>query len=172
MLTNFENINDVNVIFLQDFFEKDGKYFVDIVGYIEEVEFHTWLSLRKKREDFNRKIGEVGKWEKTSDKKTERAIRKNENKFYEVSPKLSQSLDNRSLLEKLSGTSHVRFERFTFRRNGNGTEQIFVNNKSTGCWIDSNNKIGSYSKGGPDVTNWLMYYGYSFKESMKIINQL
>lgn len=61
-------------------------------------------------------------------------------------------------LKILSGTEYVKGDIYLFKKNANGTHQIIVNDKSTGCWIDEKNMIGSYDKGGPFLFHWLKWY--------------
>jgi hypothetical protein len=81
----------------------------------------------------------------------------------------AMSLDCELALKRLSGTRYVQNEHYTFRDNGNGTNQIYVNGKSTSCWIDSNRKIGSSSKGGPGIAQWLHWHGHSYPEVRQIL---
>lgn len=98
--------------------------------------------------------------------------------FYRLQPPPSGSVTDFSLWQKisslnchealmrLSGHPMVNFETYTFRRCSNGNLNIFVNGKSTSCWIDRNNQIGSLNKGGPTIYNWLRFYGHE-KETIK-----
>lgn len=81
----------------------------------------------------------------------------------------AMSLDCELALKRLSGTRHVNCEHFSFRPNSNGTLQILVNGKSSPAWIDQNKKIGSSSKGGPGVAQWLHWYGHSYSEVRQIL---
>jgi hypothetical protein len=70
-------------------------------------------------------------------------------------------------LMKFSGSSVVRGETFTFRFQAGGKKNIYVNGKSTSCWIDTDGLIGSNDRGGPTIAQWLKWYGNSYKEIMK-----
>ena len=70
----------------------------------------------------------------------------------------ARKLDSRMMLEKLSGTNWMWHDTLNFTRNTNGTDQICVNWKPTGAWIDSNGLIGSKSWGWPYRINWLLWY--------------
>jgi len=85
-------------------------------------------------------------------------------KSYPTNQKGSCILD----LLLLSGTPELQGERFEVRPNYDGTYQILVNKKNTGNWIDKNGFIGSYSGGGPTIIQWIKWYGYSYKEALKI----
>lgn len=62
-------------------------------------------------------------------------------------------------LAAVSGTEYVNYDKYTLRNNHNGTFQILVNGKSTGCWLDRLGYIGSTSGGGPTIRHWLSWYG-------------
>lgn len=68
-------------------------------------------------------------------------------------------LDSKMMLEEFSWTWWVSWDTITFKRNTNWTEQIYVNNKSTWCWIDKNWYIGSSDKWWPTWIQWLKRYG-------------
>ncbi len=74
-------------------------------------------------------------------------------------------------LSSLSGTHWVNGDEFTFRRNHNGTEQIWVNGKSSSCWIDKNGMIGSHDKGGPSLWQWLHWYYRDYKKVKQIMQE-
>lgn len=50
-------------------------------------------------------------------------------------------MDTKTMLLEISGSSWVNGEVIDFVRNHNGTEQIIINGRSTGAWIDHNGKI-------------------------------
>lgn len=58
-------------------------------------------------------------------------------------------LDNKQMLLELSGTRWLDWEVIEFKKNGNWTEQIWCNGKSTWCRLDKNWMIGSSDKGWP-----------------------
>lgn len=74
-------------------------------------------------------------------------------------------------LEILSGLSCVNGDRFTFKRNANGTYQIWSNGKSTACWIDQNGMIGSHDGAGPSLVSWIKWYNYSFEDAKAILQE-
>lgn len=80
-------------------------------------------------------------------------------------------MDQMAALQRLSGTEFVNGEQFAFRQNANGNKNIFVNGKSTSCFIDREYKIGS-AEGGPTVWQWLKYYGHSDKTIFQIVKQI
>jgi hypothetical protein len=81
-------------------------------------------------------------------------------------------LNCRDALERLSGTGAVNGESFTFRRVSNGNQNIFVDGKGTSCWVDAHGRIGSMSKGGPTVYNWLLWYRMPPAEAVKVLKSI
>lgn len=85
----------------------------------------------------------------------------------------SEMLDSVGALEglrRLSGTSYVNGESYEFRRNSNGNLNIWVNGKSTSCFI-ANDKVFS-SQASPTILQWLEYYGHSKNRAWEIIEEL
>lgn len=83
-----------------------------------------------------------------------------------------KNMDTKTMLSEISGSSWVSGETIEFSKNHNGTEQIVVNGKSTGAWIDKNWKIGSSAGGWPNRTNWVFWYGIcDGKEMARWINE-
>lgn len=80
------------------------------------------------------------------------------------------SLDHEYALKKLSGTKYVNSEVYSFVPVFGGKLNIFVNGKSTNCFIDKDKKIGAVP-GGPTVFQWLRYFGHSDKECYRIIKE-
>lgn len=68
-------------------------------------------------------------------------------------------LDSKMMLEEFSWSRWLSWDQITFKRNSWGTEQIYVNGKSTWCWIDKNGLIWSWDKGWPTRIQWLKRYG-------------
>jgi hypothetical protein len=75
-------------------------------------------------------------------------------------------------LERLSGMGCVSGEQFSFKRCGNGNYNIIVDGKGTSCWIDSSGRIGSKTKGGPTLYQWLRWYGNSPGECARILKDI
>jgi hypothetical protein len=69
------------------------------------------------------------------------------------------NLDHLDVLQKFSGSSYVRGERYSFKENANGKINIFVNSKGTHCFIDQERRIGAVG-GGPTIWQWLKWYGH------------
>lgn len=81
------------------------------------------------------------------------------------------ALDCEDALARLSGSSAVNGERFSFRRNANGNLNLLVNDKSTSCWVDSSKRIGSHDKGGPTIFQWLNWYQRDAKRTVQIMRE-
>jgi len=77
-------------------------------------------------------------------------------------------MDCRDGLEQLSGTAWVNYEEYSFRDNSDGTVQIVVDGKATGCWIDEEGYIGSSAEGVYRIHGWLKYFGLTWKDIFKI----
>ena len=82
------------------------------------------------------------------------------------------NLNCEEALERLSGHPAVKGEVYSFRPNPSGTRNIFVNDKSTSCWIDRDNRIGSLSGGGPHIGRWLHWYGLSWSEVARVVKEV
>lgn len=82
------------------------------------------------------------------------------------------SLDCEMALETLSGTPHVGGETYEFKMNASGTKNIYVNDKSTSCWIDTEGRIGSMDNGGPTVAQWLNYFHKDYTKTIQIIKEV
>ncbi len=73
------------------------------------------------------------------------------------------ALDCEEGLRRLSGHAIVNGEQYTFRRTGRGNLNIFVDGKSSPCFIDENKRIGSPSGGGPTLSAWCRWFGHSWR---------
>jgi hypothetical protein len=84
------------------------------------------------------------------------------------------ALDCLEGLARLSGHHAVGGQRFTFRRNGNGSSNILVDGRGSSAWVDKSGRIGSLSKGGPTLFQWLTHsdYGNSPKQAVDVIKNL
>ena len=82
------------------------------------------------------------------------------------------SLDCEDVLNRLSGTGHVGGEVFTFKESNKGKKTIFVDGKSTSTWIDANKRIGSSDKGGPTALQWLIWYGKTKGDAVRVLKDL
>lgn len=75
-------------------------------------------------------------------------------------------------LDKLSGNPYVESEVYTFRENASGTKNIYVNGKSSSCWIDTEGRIGSMDHGGPTIAQWLNYFHKNYPKVVEIISEV
>lgn len=76
-------------------------------------------------------------------------------------------LDNKMMLQRLSGHGIVNNEHFTFRPRPTGGEYIDVNDQPADAWVDEDGMIGSNCKGGPTWIQWVAYYGRSKEDILK-----
>ena len=74
-------------------------------------------------------------------------------------------------LQKLSGSRWVSGEVFTFRKRTGGGFYIDCNGKQANCWIDHNGMIGSGSKAGPTIVQWLSFYGNDKKAIYQCLSE-
>ena len=73
-------------------------------------------------------------------------------------------LDQREALTRLSGTSIVDGQSYTFRRASRGHYNILVDGDGCSCFVDGNGRIGSMSGGGPTVVQWCKWLGKGYPE--------
>lgn len=91
-----------------------------------------------------------------------------------------ESLDQRYVLECLSGSSIVGGERFTFKRTSRGKHNLFVDKgdgfEATSNFVDSNGRIGARDSGandsGPLASTWLRFYTKDDKAIRKALVEL
>lgn len=82
------------------------------------------------------------------------------------------NLDCEYALTRLSGTEHVGFETYEFKPNASGTKNIYINGKSSSCWVDHNRRIGSADGGGPTIAQWLNWFHKDYKKTVQIIKEV
>jgi hypothetical protein len=81
----------------------------------------------------------------------------------------AHALDCEMALTRLSGHPAVAGEQYEFHRLGSGKLRIVVNGDPSGCWIDSDGKIGSCDRGGPGVAQWIRWFGHSYREVRRVL---
>ena len=77
------------------------------------------------------------------------------------------TLDNKTVLDRLSGTEIVDHQTFGFEKRTSGGLYILVNGKKADAWIDKDGFIGSGKDGGPTWIQWLQYYGRSKSDILR-----
>lgn len=82
------------------------------------------------------------------------------------------NLDCEDALRRLSGHWAVGGETYTFRSTSRGNLNLFVNGKSSSCFIDENKKIGSLQGGGPTVTAWLRWFKHPWKTVLDVLFEI
>lgn len=68
------------------------------------------------------------------------------------------SLDNKSVLVRLSGQPIVNHEIIEFKKRHPVGEYIYINGQMCDGWLDEQGKIGSGKQGGPTWIQWLGFY--------------
>ncbi len=82
------------------------------------------------------------------------------------------ALDCAEALARLSGHWSVGGERYTFKPTARGRLNIFVDGKSSSCFIDENKRIGSLAGGGPTVAQWLRWFGHEWRVVLAVIKEV
>ena len=84
------------------------------------------------------------------------------------------NIDNKTALERLSGTKYVNKEIFTFRKRDKNSLFIDVNDTPADAWLDEQGMIGSGAgkNGGPTWMQWLKYYGHDYAKIANISKSL
>ena len=78
------------------------------------------------------------------------------------------SLGNEHMLTRLSWSPIVNSEKIDFRKNNERSKQIYCNGKSTPCWIDEKDYIGSaWWAWGPTWIQWCVWYWASKTDVLK-----
>lgn len=80
-------------------------------------------------------------------------------------------LDNKHILQMMSGNQIVNNEVYTFRSRGSGGEYIDVNGEPADAWIDEHGMIGSQKGGSPTFIQWCAVCGKSKKEVAEWIKE-
>lgn len=137
-------------------------FFVKVVHYEEDVAY-TEAEMMRLFSDFTDERKELARTKSVMRKE----FRHDSGLFERI-----WNLDCEAALERLSGSSHVRGEAYSFRVNSNGNKNIFVDGKGTSCFIDRNGRIGSLDGGGPTIFQWLKWYGRSGTEAINIIKEI
>lgn len=81
-------------------------------------------------------------------------------------------LDCEEGLQRLSGHWAVGCEKYKFVRTGRGNLNIYVDGKSTSCFVDENKRIGSLSGGGPTLAQWLRWFRHDWKTVIAVLKDI
>jgi hypothetical protein len=81
------------------------------------------------------------------------------------------NIDCRDGLQRLSGHWACRGEQFTLRPCANGNWNVYVDGKSTSCFVDGNGRIGSLDNGGPTLYAWLLWYGNKPADCVAVLKE-
>lgn len=82
------------------------------------------------------------------------------------------SLDCEDGLRRMSGHWAVGGEVYTFRSTTRGNRNVFVNGKSSSCFIDENKRIGSLDGGGPTLVQWLRWFKHDWKTVIAVLKEI
>jgi hypothetical protein len=82
------------------------------------------------------------------------------------------ALDAAEGLLRLSGHWAVRGEVFTLKRAPRGRLNIWVDGRSSPCFVDENRRIGSPSGGGPTLAQWLRWYGHDWSTVIRVLKEV
>lgn len=75
-------------------------------------------------------------------------------------------------LLRLSGHWAVGGESYSFRSTSKGNRNLFVNGKSSSCFIDENKRIGSLDGGGPTLVQWLRWFKHDWKTVVRVLKEI
>lgn len=81
-------------------------------------------------------------------------------------------MDCEHAMQRISGHKCVSGETFTFKNTTQGKKNIFVNGKSTSCFIDAQGRIGSSDGGGPTIATWINWYQNDWKQTVRILSEV
>lgn len=121
--------------------------------YREDLSWYELYSVKEMDKAFPNQT-DTTPWRITQRKQLNTYLNEDDNFWRKAS-----ELDSKAMLEEFSWTRWVTWDQITFKKNSWGTEQIYVNGKSTWCWIDRNGLIWSWDKGWPTRIQWLKRYG-------------
>lgn len=82
------------------------------------------------------------------------------------------NLDCEEGLRRLSGHWAVGGEQYSFRSTGRGNLNVFVDGRSSSCFIDANKRIGSLDGGGPTLVQWLRWFRHDWKVVVSVLKEL
>lgn len=82
------------------------------------------------------------------------------------------NLDCEEGLRRLSGHWAVGGEQYTFRGTTRGNLNVFVDGKSSSCFIDADKRIGSLDGGGPTLVQWLRWFKHDWKAVIAVLKEI
>jgi len=124
--------------------DRDNPYLIELIEsnatYHTEEEMLKAFPFEEKKHDFIKIDNKIDLWD------------------------LIGSLDNRMMLERLSGQQIVNGETISFSKRSPIGEYILVDGVQCDGWLDEKGMIGSGKRGGPTWIQWLGYYGKTKRE--------
>jgi hypothetical protein len=82
------------------------------------------------------------------------------------------NLDCEEGLRRLSGHWACNGEKYTFRGTSRGNLNLFVDGKSSSCFVDANKRIGSLDGGGPTLVQWLRWFKHDWKTVIAVLKEV
>lgn len=82
------------------------------------------------------------------------------------------ALDCEEGLARLSGHWSVGGEKYAFHPTARGNLNIYVDGKSSSCFIDANKRIGSLDGGGPTLVQWLRWFKHDWKVVIEVLKEI
>jgi hypothetical protein len=82
------------------------------------------------------------------------------------------NLDCEEGLRRLSGHWAVSGEAYTFKGAPRGHLNIYVDGKSSSCFVDANKHIGSLDGGGPTLVQWLRWFKHDWKTTISVLKEI
>jgi len=83
-----------------------------------------------------------------------------------------KSMSQKDLLERLSGTLYVNNEVYDIKSTTNGHYNIYVDGKSTSCFINAEGQIIADKNFGHNIINWLKWYNHTPSEIYQILREI
>ncbi len=81
-------------------------------------------------------------------------------------------LDCEEGLGRLSGHWAVNGEKYTFRNTSRGNRNLYVDGKSSSCFVDASKRIGSLDGGGPTLVQWLRWFKHDWKVVIEVLKEI
>jgi hypothetical protein len=82
------------------------------------------------------------------------------------------NLDCEEGLLRLSGHWAVSGETYKFTPTGRGKLNLYVDGKSSSCFVDENKRIGSLDGGGPTLVQWLRWFKHDWKTVVAVLKEI
>ena len=101
-------------------------------------------------------------------KSMEKCVPGSSSEFWDV----VYNMDCMEALQRVSGHECVGFETYEFRSTSRGAFNIFVNGKSSSCWVDAEGRIGSTDNGGPTIAMWINWFHKDWSKTVGYMKEI